>query len=114
MNSSEGGWRGRPRLPTPTGTRLALAMLALSPLAASLAPRLLHAQQVETVYEITSPLWYEDAARFYRVSPDGRRAQYGSGPLVHFIDLTRHAEVSLPPGDTLPPPDDAHYRLGAG
>ena len=89
-------------------------LLALAPLAASLAPRLLHAQQVETVYEITSPLWYEDAARFYRVSPDGRRAQYGSGPLVHFIDLTRHAEGSLPPGDTLPPPGDAHYRLVAG
>src|SRR5262245_46932493 len=65
------------------------------------------AQQAETMFEVTSPVWYEDAARFYRVSPDGRRAQYGSGPLVHFIDLGQRKEVSSAPGDTLAPPGDS-------
>jgi Tol biopolymer transport system component len=43
-----------------------------------------------TVYTYASPLWYEETARYFQVSPTGALAIYGSGVRGRLIDLTAH------------------------
>src|SRR6266851_10914 len=97
-----------------TFIRISSLAVAVAAMAHGAGWRTLQAQTGETVYEVTSPVWYEDAARFFRVSPDGRRAQFGSGPLVRHIDLAGHVEFSRPPQDSLLPPRDTTYELRIG
>jgi Tol biopolymer transport system component len=45
-----------------------------------------------TVLVYTSPMWYEETARYFQVSPDGQRAIYGSGARTRLYDLRTGGE----------------------
>jgi Tol biopolymer transport system component len=44
------------------------------------------------VLTYTSPMWYEETARYFQVSPDGERAIYGSGPRSRLYELSTGKE----------------------
>jgi Tol biopolymer transport system component len=46
-----------------------------------------HAPATATrILSYASPMWYEETGRYFQVSPDGRRAIYGSGPRSRLYD----------------------------
>ncbi len=54
------------------------------------------AAELETVFSLHPPTWFEDAWKYFEVSPDASRAVYGPRFGIELLDLEAEGQAKLP------------------